>query len=78
MGEGSYEAQGIHRDFELCASQFVLDEAAAGDEDAAASRLAALAETALLGVTEDAILLAERLIAGGGRCCPVRHESSRA
>jgi hypothetical protein len=52
--------------FELFASQFVLDEAAAGDEDAAASRLAALAETAALEVTEDAILLAEKLITGGG------------
>lgn len=52
--------------FELFASQFVFDEAAAGDEDAAVSRLAALAETAVLEVTEDAILLAEKLIAGGG------------
>ena len=52
--------------FELFASQFVLDEAAAGDGDAAASRLAALAEAAILEVTEDAILLAEKLIAGGG------------
>jgi hypothetical protein len=52
--------------FELFASQFVLDEAAAGDEDAAASRLAALAETAVLEVTEDTILLAQKLIAGGG------------
>jgi hypothetical protein len=40
--------------FELFASQFVLDEAAAGDGDAAASRLAALAEAAILEVTEDA------------------------
>jgi len=52
--------------FELFVSQFVLDEAAAGDEDAAASRLAALAEAAVIEVTEDAILLAEKLIAGGG------------
>ena len=44
----------------------LLDEAAAGDEDAAASRLAALAEAAVIEVTEDAILLAEKLIAGGG------------
>ncbi len=58
--------------FELFASQFVLDEAAAGDEDAAASRLAALAEAAILEVTEDAILLAERLIAGGGLPSPAR------
>ncbi len=52
--------------FELFASQFVLDEAAAGDQDAAGNRLAALADTAALEVTEEAILLAERLIAGGG------------
>lgn len=52
--------------FELFASQFVLDEAGAGDETAAASRLTALADTAVLEVTEDAILLAEQLIAGGG------------
>lgn len=52
--------------FELFASQFVLDEAAAGDGDAAARRLAALTEAAALEVTEDAIVLAEALIAGGG------------
>ena len=52
--------------FELFASQFVLDEAAAGDKSAAADRLAALAEAAVLEVTEDAILLAEKLVAGGG------------
>lgn len=53
-------------DFELFASQFVLDEAAAGDEGAAASRLTALADVAVLEVTEDAIVLAGRLITGGG------------
>ena len=52
--------------YELFASQFVLDEAAAGDEGAAGSRLAALEETAVLEVTEDAIVLAEKLIAGRG------------
>ena len=52
--------------FDLFASQFVLDEAAAGDEDAAARRLAALEEAVLLEVTEDAILLGEGLLAGGG------------
>ncbi|MEW6744465.1 MAG: type II toxin-antitoxin system VapC family toxin [Planctomycetota bacterium] len=51
--------------FDLFASQFVLDEAAAGDEGAAASRLATLQEAALLEVTEEAILLAESLVAGG-------------
>lgn len=53
-------------DFDLFASQFVLDEAAAGDEGAAASRLTALADVAVLEVTEDAIVLAGRLVTGGG------------
>jgi hypothetical protein len=52
--------------FELFASQFVLDEAAAGDVGAATAGLAVLDETAILDVTEQAILLAEQLIAGGG------------
>ncbi len=52
--------------FELFASQFVLDEAAAGDAAAASDRLAALAEAAILEVTDEAIALAEQLIAGGG------------
>lgn len=52
--------------FELFASQFVLDEAGAGDAEAAASRLAALNDTTVLEVTEDAIVLAQGLIAGGG------------
>lgn len=52
--------------FKLFASQFVLDEAAAGDSDAAADRLSALAEAAILEVTDEAIALAEQLIAGGG------------
>ena len=60
--------------FELFASQFVLDEAAAGDGDAAAGRLAALAETAVIEVTEDAIRLAEKLIAGGGLPAKARVE----
>ena len=52
--------------FNLFASQFVLDEAAAGDNDAAIRRLAILQEVALLEITTDAVFLAERLIAGGG------------
>jgi len=52
--------------FELFISQFVLDEAAAGDAAAATQRLDALREVALLDVTEDAILLAGDLVAGGG------------
>ena len=52
--------------FDLFISQFVLDEAAAGDGDAAGRRIAALREVELLEVTEDAILLAHSLVAGGG------------
>ena len=52
--------------FELFASQFVVDEAGAGDAEAAASRLAALRDATVLEVTEDAIVLAQRLVAGGG------------
>ena len=52
--------------FELFVSQFVLDEAAAGDQDAAAKRLAALAETTVLDVTEEIIALAEGLMGSGG------------
>ena len=52
--------------FELFISQFVLDEASAGDGEAAAQRLNALRDVALLDVTEDAILLAADLVAGGG------------
>jgi len=52
--------------FECFISQFVLDEAAAGDAEAAAQRLNALQDLALLDVTEDAILLAGELVTGGG------------
>lgn len=48
----------------LFTSQFAVDEAAAGDPDAAANRLAALAEAELLDITEEAILLAQVLISG--------------
>ena len=51
---------------ELFISQFVLDEAAAGDAAAAAQRLEAIRDATLLDVTEDAILLAGDLVAGGG------------
>lgn len=52
--------------FDMYISQFVLDEATAGDEDAAAERLTVLREAQLLDVTEDATMLAEALVAGGG------------
>ena len=53
-------------DYELYTSQFVLDEAAAGDVKAAKERLSALDEAVLLDVTDDAIGLAEHLVRGGG------------
>jgi hypothetical protein len=52
--------------YELYVSQFVLDEAAAGDSAAAEQRLEALQGIALLDVTEEAIVLAGDLVAGGG------------
>ena len=47
-------------------SQLVLDEAAAGDSDAAALRLAALQEVVILDTSEEAIALGYRLLAVGG------------
>jgi predicted nucleic acid-binding protein len=52
--------------FDVYASQFVLDEAAAGDAVAAAKRLLALKEVPLLDVTSEAVALAGRLIADHG------------
>lgn len=48
--------------FDIYASQLVLDEAAAGDPEAAARRMALLRELPLLDVTEAAIALAQRLV----------------
>ena len=56
--------------FDLFISQLVVDEAAAGDQDAARQRLDALREATILDITEDAILLAEKLIAG--ECLPTK------
>jgi len=52
--------------FDVYASQFVLDEAAAGDAVAAARRLQALQDVPLLDVTSEAVALAARLIADHG------------
>jgi hypothetical protein len=52
--------------FELFISQLVLDEAAAGDADAAALRLTALREAAILDTSEEAVSLGHRLLAAGG------------
>ncbi len=53
-------------EFSLFASRFVRDEAAAGDAGAAQRRLDALRGIPLLGITEDAIGLASRLVSEGG------------
>lgn len=52
--------------FDLFVSQFVFDEAAAGDPEAAAKRLTVLGETAVLDVTTEVIALAEDLTGAGG------------
>lgn len=49
--------------FELVASQLVVEEARAGDVDAARDRLAALAAVTLLDATDEALRLAEELVA---------------
>ncbi len=52
--------------FDLYISQFVLDEAGAGDAEAAQRRLAALAGVPLLDVTTEARLLAGEILRLGG------------
>lgn len=51
--------------FELYISQFVLDEASVGDQSAAARRLAALREVAVLDTTPDVVNLAGELTRAG-------------
>ena len=52
--------------FELFVSQFVMDEASAGNTAAAELRVAALRDVVLLDLTPDATRLAAALIRGGG------------
>ena len=52
-------------DFEVYISQFVLDEAGAGDADAVAKRLALLADFPLLDATPEALDLAQALVDRG-------------
>jgi len=52
-------------EFDLFTSQFVLDEAAAGDPNAAAPRLASLASIPLLAISPDVAPLAARLLTEG-------------
>jgi hypothetical protein len=53
-------------DLDLYISQFVLDEAAQGDPEAAARRLAALEDIALLDLTDDVTELAGQIVGRGG------------
>ncbi len=52
--------------FELYVSQFVLDEASAGDAGASARRVEALRDLGILDLTREATLLAAELIRAGG------------
>jgi hypothetical protein len=52
-------------DFEVYISQFVLDEAGAGDVDAAARRLALMGSFSLLDATPEALELGRALVARG-------------
>ena len=52
--------------FDLYVSQFVLDEAAQGDVEAAARRLVVLEDIPLPEVTEEATALAAKILSGGG------------
>jgi predicted nucleic acid-binding protein len=54
--------RGRRTEFEVCVSQLVLDEASAGDPEAAARRAAFLAGLPLLDVTSAAVVLARRLL----------------
>lgn len=51
--------------FELVASQLVIDEASAGNEDVARDRLSALSQVILLDATDEALLLAQQLVESG-------------
>jgi hypothetical protein len=56
---------GRRSDFEICISQLVLDEAAAGDPQAARERLLMLRDALVLETTEAALVLAKELLTGG-------------
>lgn len=52
-------------EFELCISQFVIDEATAGDAEAAQERLAILAPLPLLDISEAVVELASAILQTG-------------
>ena len=57
---------GLRTEYDLFISQFVLDEAAAGDGEAAADRLSILEDIPLLDITDEVVVLGEQLVLGGG------------
>ncbi len=52
-------------DYELCVSQLVLDEAGAGDQQAAQERLSVLQTMSVLETTAEALDLAKKLVQAG-------------
>src|SRR5207248_5567475 len=61
------------RDYELCVSQLVFQEAGDGDPQAAAERLEVLATMTMLEISEQAVSLAEELIRA--RAFPTKAEN---
>jgi hypothetical protein len=57
--------QSHHQDFDLFISQLVVQEASAGDEDAARRRLEVTADIPLLALSEEAVTFAEKLVKEG-------------
>ena len=53
------------RRFDICTSALTIEEAARGDEEAAARRLEALSGIAMLPVTDDVASLADQLVRNG-------------
>lgn len=58
--------------FDLVVSELVHEEASRGDPGASAARLAAIAESPILRVSEQAVALAEHLVSEG----PIPHEAA--
>ena len=58
------------KEFELCISQFVLDEASAGDAEAAEERLAILRPLPLLNISDAVLPLAAAILQSG--CIPAK------
>jgi predicted nucleic acid-binding protein len=54
-----------HQDFDLFISQLVVQEASAGDEEAARRRIEVMTNIPLLALSEEAVVFAERLVKEG-------------